>query len=366
MDTRTIKAKNNEAGTFGATISAAEVGSATVTPVPAYAPGVIVARPGTEFEEHIYYQAKDAGAGTISGLVRDYTNLNGGTGREHINGSAWETLQSVTYLNNIVDALQEGYLQEMQDSLYVSATTFTVETDRTSIYNAGRLVRFNQDNTKIGIVSSSSYSSGTGLTTVITTGVTVPNPITHTEYGIQPKNASYLSPTSEASAVNQLEVVKSATGNPVQLNAVGSDTNISLELNPKGTGVIKAKTTVQLREFGVATDGSTGDGQTGFEIPAELNGFNLVAVRKTVDTAGTTGTDDTQIRRVRSGTPADMLSTKMTIDSTETSTATAATPAVINTSNDDVATGDMIYIDQDAVQTTKAKGGVVSLTFAKP
>lgn len=366
MDTKIIKAKNNEAGTFGATISAAEVGSATVTPVPEHAPGVIVARPGTEFEEHIYYQSKDAGAGTISGLVRDYTNLNGGTGREHINGSAWETMQASEYINNIVDVLQEGYLQEMQDSLYVSATTFTVETDRTGVYTAGRLVRLNQDNTKIGIVSSSSYSSGSGLTTVITTGVTVPDPITHVEYGIQPKNASYLSPTSEASAVNQLEVVQSATGNPVQLNAIGSDTNISLELNPKGTGVFKTKTTVQLTSFAIATDQSTGDGKVGFEVLPELDGMNLVEVRASVDTAGTTGTSDVQIRRVRSGTPADMLTTKLTVDSGETSSSTAATPAVIDAANDDVATGDMIYIDQDAVQTTKAKGGHISLSFAKP
>ena len=61
-----------------------------------------------------------------------------------------------------------------------------------------------------------------------------------------------------------------------------------------------------------------------------------------------------------------MLSTKITIDSTETSTTTAATPAVINTSNDDVATGDIIYLDVDAVQTTKAKGGAVGLEFRLP
>jgi len=190
MDTKIIKAKNNEAGTFGATISAAEVGSATVSPVPEHAPGVIVARPGTEFEEHIYYQSKDAGAGTISGLIRDYTNLNGGTGREHVNGAPWETLQSTEYINNIVDALLQGYVQEMQDVLYVSATTFTVETDQTSVYSAGRVVRFNQDNTKIGQVVSSSYSAGTGLTTVVTENVSVPNPITHVERDLLPRNAT--------------------------------------------------------------------------------------------------------------------------------------------------------------------------------
>lgn len=147
---------------------------------------------------------------------------------------------------------------------------------------------------------------------------------------------------------------------------ISTTSNGNLEINPNGTGVIKAKTTLQLRMFGVSTDQATGDGKAGFCVPPELDGFNLVSVRKDDDTAGTTGTESTQIRRVRSGTPVDMLSTPITVDSGEQSSATAATPPVINTSNDDVATGDWIYTDQDTVQTTKAKGGVVHMTFAKP
>ena len=116
----------------------------------------------------------------------------------------------------------------------------------------------------------------------------------------------------------------------------------------------------------VSDDHATGDGQAWFVVPACLNGMNLVGVVATVATAGTTGTADFQLRRVRSGSAVDMLSTKITIDSTETSTTTAATPAVINTSNDDVATGDIIYLDVDAVQTTKAKGGAVALEFRLP
>ena len=116
----------------------------------------------------------------------------------------------------------------------------------------------------------------------------------------------------------------------------------------------------------VGDDHATGDGQAWFVVPACLNGMNLVGVVATVATAGTTGTADFQLRRVRSGSAVDMLSTKITIDSTETSTTTAATPAVINASNDDVATGDIIYLDVDAVQTTKAKGGAVALEFRLP
>lgn len=108
----------------------------------------------------------------------------------------------------------------------------------------------------------------------------------------------------------------------------------------------------------------TGDGQACFRVPAAMNGMNLVTVAAAVSTAGTTNTTDVQIRNATQA--ADMLTTKITIDSGETDTLTAATAAVIDAANDDVATGDMIYIDVDAVSTTPAKGLIVSLGFQLP
>jgi hypothetical protein len=61
-----------------------------------------------------------------------------------------------------------------------------------------------------------------------------------------------------------------------------------------------------------------------------------------------------------------MLTTKLTIDSTETDTSTAAAAAVIDTANDDVATGDRIAIDIDAISTTAAKGLLVEMKFELP
>jgi hypothetical protein len=60
-----------------------------------------------------------------------------------------------------------------------------------------------------------------------------------------------------------------------------------------------------------------------------------------------------------------MLSTRITIDATENDSADAAAPPVINTSNDDVATADRIYIDLDGVPTA-AKGLTVTLAFQLP
>lgn len=121
---------------------------------------------------------------------------------------------------------------------------------------------------------------------------------------------------------------------------------------------------VQVALFAPATDASIGDGKAYIHIPPKLNGWNLVYVHALNPTAGTTGTQDIQIHNVTDA--ADMLTTKITIDSTEKGSDTAATPAVINTGADDVATNDILRIDVDAVQTTAGKGTVVTLGFQLP
>lgn len=98
-----IKATNNELGTITATLALDEVASLHLTPVPDKAPGIIVLEPETDYEEHIYYEAKDAGSGIVTGLVRDVSNLNGGVGIEHANGSPWETMATAEYFNGFVD-----------------------------------------------------------------------------------------------------------------------------------------------------------------------------------------------------------------------------------------------------------------------
>lgn len=107
-----------------------------------------------------------------------------------------------------------------------------------------------------------------------------------------------------------------------------------------------------------------GNSKIEFAIPAKLNGWNLTGIKGYVVTAGDTGTMDIQIRNATQ--TADMLSTKLTIDAGETSSNTAATAAVIDTNNDDVATNDIICVDVDAVNTTPALGLVVELKWEKP
>lgn len=126
------------------------------------------------------------------------------------------------------------------------------------------------------------------------------------------------------------------------------------------------KRVVGLQVFSDADDVATGNGAGDlfFRIPDVMNGWNLVGVAASVQTAGTTNTTDIQIHNVTQA--ADMLSTVITIDSAETDSSTAATPPVIDAANDDVSTADSLRIDVDAVSTSAPKGLYVELIFQLP
>lgn len=96
---------------------------------------------------------------------------------------------------------------------------------------------------------------------------------------------------------------------------------------------------------------TTGTGKVYFAIPQELNGMDLIKADATLIAPSSSGTPEFDIYRGRQASPTtahnfvDMLSTNITIDATEYDSKDATTASVINTSNDDVATGDVLRID---------------------
>ena len=106
---------------------------------------------------------------------------------------------------------------------------------------------------------------------------------------------------------------------------------------------------------------ATGDGQFIFVITAleELDGLRLTRAAAYVTTVSSSGLPTVQLRKVGVG---DMLTTKLTIDASDFSTDTAATPAVIDATYSLITTGDRIAIDVD-VAGTGAKGLGVVLRF---
>ena len=121
---------------------------------------------------------------------------------------------------------------------------------------------------------------------------------------------------------------------------------------------------IQVRVFDVTTDVATGDKKATFRVDQRLAGMNIVDVHAEVDTAGTTNTLDVQLRNVTQA--ADILSTKLTVDSGETGSDTAATAAVIDTAQDDLTLHDVIAIDVDAIHTTAAKGLLITIGCRLP
>lgn len=363
MDTKTFKATNSEGGTLTAQLLPAEVTTLHLTPVPDKAPGTITINAGTATEEEIFYKTKDAVAGTVSGLIRDYSNLNGGTGRQHENGNPWETLQSVTPLNNLVDAIQDGYIEEIQAVLYVSASSFTVATDRTGYYTAGRMLRINQNGSLIGYVASSSYSAGTGLTTVNTTGVTVPDPITHMEMGIQPKNApAYSTATKTETLTNKtltsptLAQVATPDAPAAGLTTIYSKTDGKLYIRPTGGAETEVGAALTMCEtFIIPGTLATGtDLAKTWVLPYNVK---IISATPYVKTAGTTN-----------ATTFDVNLNGSTIATTKLSIATGDT-AGSNQALDDPTTtrsaGGLVTIDCDSVSTTAPIEGYILVFYTR-
>lgn len=178
-------------------------------------------------------------------------------------------------------------------------------------------------------------------------------------YSIDDANTGW---TSE----NPLVVTPAAPGR-VRINYSDGTTHYGLLSDqPIKAASVVAPRTVQLLAVPAGTALTTGDAKGGvfFRVPSAMNGWNLTSVAAALTVVSSSGTPTIQVRRVRSATPADMLSTAITIDANELDSKDATTPAVIDGSNDDVATGDFIFVDCD-VAGTSAEGLSVTLTFTE-
>ena len=122
---------------------------------------------------------------------------------------------------------------------------------------------------------------------------------------------------------------------------------------------------VQIMAVAKATALTVTDGLAYFHVPAGLNGMDLVEVHAEVFTApaGSTATFELS----KNGASTQMLSTNITIDASETGSDTAATAAVIDTSNDNIATNDLIQINCTQIGSSTAGSGLlVTMGFRIP
>jgi len=148
-------------------------------------------------------------------------------------------------------------------------------------------------------------------------------------------------------------------------NASASDINTGTDTTKFATADALAGSNHGVKPAGIVMFESdaavtTGDGTVGLPIYAAMNGMNVIDVLCTVDDKGITGTTDVQARRRRAGSEVDILSTKVTIGDEW-----FANDGVVNTSNDDLNTGDILYIDVDAIHSGTAPNGLGCVVSAQ-
>lgn len=149
--------------------------------------------------------------------------------------------------------------------------------------------------------------------------------------------------------------------------ATGTQVATFIKDNP-ASGTVKA---ISIQIVDGATALTTGDGKAYLRIPAALNGYNITNVAAQVIVKSSSGTPTVQVARGRQSsatsdfTYSDVLSTLVTIDANEYDSKDATAAMVVNASNDDLATGDVLRFDVD-VAGTGTKGLQVTITCTLP
>jgi len=181
--------------------------------------------------------------------------------------------------------------------------------------------------------------------------------------------------TNDTISVSAASSTESGVSELAIASELNTGTDTARAVTPDAiAGSVFGEKVVQLVVFDFTVNTVTGDGKFYFVVPSSMAGMNIVSVSAQVYTAGTTNATNIDIARCAvtttgnacSGTVSDVLSTNMTIDSGENSTADAATPAVIDASFDDITTGQILRIDVDAISTTAAKGLTVTIICRLP
>lgn len=295
----------------------------------------------------------DSGTSRFDGNV----NLNGLTASTILATDASKNIQSLstsTYPSLTELSYVKGVTSAIQTQL--NAKQGTITTGTTAQYFRGDLSLATFPTALSSFTNDSGFITDTSTNTLSNKTLTAPK-FADLGYIADANGNEMIIFDTVASAVNELTLVNAATTTSPQIKASGSDTNIDINLVPKGTGIVKGT----LHRFMVRLVASDTDQATGTAIGGDYRISNRAITIKAVgsycDTAGTTGTYTIDINEAG----VSILSTKITVDSTEKSSETAATAPVISDSA--IAADAVITFDVDAVQTTKAKGLVVWIDY---
>lgn len=168
--------------------------------------------------------------------------------------------------------------------------------------------------------------------------------------------------TTSTSAVNELTIVNAATSNAVQIQVTGGDTNIDGQFVPKGTGTFFGNREVSSYPL---TDESTlpavGVVYTTEPAPYDMKIEDVIAGLTTAGTGAALWTVDIlKEDAVNDGNFTTIFTTKPTIDASEFTSTTAATPMALNVTTWEKGRRLQLKIDQLDTDTL-ARGAKVTL-----
>lgn len=190
------------------------------------------------------------------------------------------------------------------------------------------------------------YGSGEGSGYITAAGVTFENLNTNGDVGT---GAAQVAVGNHGHSADQ--ILPSQTGHSGEYLTTNGSTS-SWGTTPTNFGI-------SFSLFDTSTSITTGSGIVYWATPVPANGKNLSSVVAAVDTAGSSGDTEIQIRRGRAASYVDMLSVPVTISGSQY----YSTNGTIDTNNDDINTGDRIFVDINNV-STGSQGLTVTLIFS--
>ena len=142
-----------------------------------------------------------------------------------------------------------------------------------------------------------------------------------------------------------------ASSNQFGVSKVPAHTHNGTDSMPFNFNNLENKTRFVLFRVVDALSGTAVANVVGGDFVIPFDGY-VVSVGATVDTAGTTNVTTVDINK----NGITIMKTKVTVDSGEKTSRTAATPSIVNPTVQQFSTGDIFTFDVDSISTTPAKG----------
>lgn len=316
-------------------------------------------------------------------LKESTANKGSANGYASLDGSGLvPSAQLPSYVDDVIEAANFAALPVTGET---SKIYVTLDDNKTYRWSGSAYVEISAS-LALGETSATAYRGDRGKTAYDHSQLLSGNPhnVTKSEVGLgsvtndaQLKIASNLSDVASASSAFsniKQQATDTATGvvELATLTEVNTGTDTDRVVSPDTlSGSYAGTKVIELYIVEATTSLTTGDGKVYYRIPTALNGMDLISAGAAVITTSSSGNPTIQFARGRQSSPTsahtfvDMLSTSLTIDATEYDSKDATTPAVINTSNDDVLTGDLIRVDVDGAGTG-TKGLIITMSFRLP